>query len=777
MIKTLQTTLKQDKESFRIPSSVQDTIPIRRLWPDGVFQFGSKYSKALRFSDINYAIASKEDKTAMFLGYSELLNALDTGSTTKITINNRRLNRSNFERDILLPLRGDRLDGERTEYNTMLLGKVTDSSNSVVQERYITLSAHRKSLEEAQTFFDRAVNDVTSRLSHLDSRCEELDATERLRILHDFYRVGEETQFRLDLAECARSGRSFKDAICPDSMEFRKDHFVMGKQYGRVLFLKEYASYIKDSMINELTSLNRNLMLSIDIIPVPTDEAVREMQNRLLGVETNVTNWQRRQNSNNNFSAVVPYDLEQQRRETREMLDDLTTRDQRMLFAVVTLVHLADSREELDSDTEMLQSIGRKHLCQLTTLNWQQAEGLVTALPLGLRRIDALRTLTTEALAVLMPFRAQEIQDRGGVYYGQNVISKNLIVADRRQLLNGNGFVLGVSGSGKSFTAKRELVSLALSTEDDILVIDPESEYRPLVEGLGGQVINISATSPNHINAMDMEKGYGDGENPVVLKSEFLLSLCEQLIGAGKLSAKEKSIIDRCTAQVYQDYIRGGYQGQAPTLQDFHAELLRQPEVEAGDVALAIELFTEGSLNTFAKLTNVDTSARILCYDIRDLGKQLLPVGMLVVLDSIFNRIVRNRERKRNTWIYIDEIYLLFQHEYSANFLFTLWKRMRKYGACGTGISQNIEDLLQSHTARAMLANSEFLIMLNQAATDRMELARLLNISDNQLSYITNVDAGRGLIKCGSAIVPFMDHFPKNRLYQLMTTKPSDLAA
>ena len=777
MIKTLQTTLKQDKESFRIPSSVQDTIPIRRLWPDGVFQFGSKYSKALRFSDINYAIASKEDKTAMFLGYSELLNALDTGSTTKITINNRRLNRSNFERDILLPLRGDRLDGERAEYNTMLLGKVTDSSNSVVQERYITLSAHRKSLEEARTFFDRAVNDVTSRLSHLDSRCEELDATERLRILHDFYRVGEETQFRLDLAECARSGRSFKDAICPDSMEFRKDHFVMGKQYGRVLFLKEYASYIKDSMINELTSLNRNLMLSIDIIPVPTDEAVREMQNRLLGVETNVTNWQRRQNSNNNFSAVVPYDLEQQRRETREMLDDLTTRDQRMLFAVVTLVHLADSREELDSDTEMLQSIGRKHLCQLTTLNWQQAEGLVTALPLGLRRIDALRTLTTEALAVLMPFKAQEIQDRGGVYYGQNVISKNLIVADRRQLLNGNGFVLGVSGSGKSFTAKREIVSLALSTEDDILVIDPESEYRPLVEGLGGQVINISATSPNHINAMDMEKGYGDGENPVVLKSEFLLSLCEQLVGAGKLSAKEKSIIDRCTAQVYQNYIRGGYQGQAPTLQDFHAELLRQPEAEAGDVALAIELFTEGSLNTFAKPTNVDTSARILCYDIRDLGKQLLPVGMLVVLDSIFNRIIRNRGLKRNTWIYIDEIYLLFQHEYSANFLFTLWKRMRKYGACGTGISQNIEDLLQSHTARAMLANSEFLIMLNQAATDRMELARLLNISDNQLSYITNVDAGRGLIKCGSAIVPFMDHFPKNQLYQLMTTKPSDLAA
>ncbi|OUN10119.1 VirB4-like conjugal transfer ATPase, CD1110 family [Flavonifractor sp. An91] len=781
MIKTLQNTLKQDKEQFTVPKSVQDTIPIRRIWPDGIFQFGSKFSKCIRFSDINYAIASKEDKTAMFLNYSELLNALDTGSTTKITINNKRLNRQNFEKTILLPPRGDFLDGYRAEYNAMLTDKVTDSSNSVVQERYITVSTHKKNVDEARTFFDRVTNDITSRLNKLDSHSEELDAIERLRILHDFYRVGEETEFHFDLKDSMRKGASYKDAICPDSMEFKKDHFVMGDQFGRVLFLKEFASYIKDSMINELTELNRTLMLSIDVIPVPTDEAVREMQNRLLGVETNVTNWQRRQNSNNNFSAVVPYDLEQQRKETREMLDDLTTRDQRMMCAVVTLVHLADSKEELDSDTETLQSIARKHLCQLSTLNWQQAEGLVTALPLGLRRIDALRTLTTEALAVLMPFKAQEIRHQGGVYYGQNVISKNLILANRWELLNANGFVLGVSDSGKSFTAKREMVGLALAAEngagglpDDIIVIDPESEYRPLIEGLGGEVIEVSATSPNHINAMDMEQGYGDGENPVVLKSEFLLSLCEQLMGSGKLSAKEKSIIDRCAAQCYREYIRRGYTGAVPTLQDFHAELLRQPEPEARDVALAIELFTEGSLNTFAKPTNVDTDARILCYDIRDLGWQLLPVGMLVVLDSIFNRIIRNRQQGRNTWIYIDEIYLLFQHEYSANFLFTLWKRVRKYRACCTGITQNVDDLLQSHTARTMLANSEFLVMLNQAATDRTELARLLNISDNQLSYITNVDSGRGLIKCGSAIVPFMDNFPKNRLYRLMTTKPSD---
>ena len=781
MIKTLDKTLKQDREPYVIPKTVQHTIPIRRIWPDGIFLCGNKYSKCWRFEDINYAIASKDDKAEMFFDYSELLNALDSGATAKITINNRRINRADFEKSILLHPAGDELDELRREYNEMLLDKITNSNNSIVQERYITVSVHKKSVEEARAYFARVGTDLTTHLGKLSSFCAELDATERLRIFHDFFRAGEEENFHFDVKSSARKGHSFKECICPQSLEFKGGYFGMGDKYVRVLYLREYASYIKDSMISELCELNRNMMLSIDIIPIPTDEAVREMQNKLLGIETNVSNWQRKQNAANNFSAVIPYDMELQRRETKEFLDDLTTRDQRMMFVVVTLVHAADTLEQLNSDTETLLSVGRKHLCQLSTLNWQQAEGLVTALPLGLRRIDALRTLTTEALAVLMPFKAQEIRHQDGVYYGQNTISKNLILANRWELLNANGFVLGVSGSGKSFTAKREMVGLALAARnsadgmpDDIIVIDPESEYRPLIEGLGGEVIEVSATSPNHINAMDMEQGYGDGENPVVLKSEFLLSLCEQLMGAGKLSAKEKSIIDRCAAQCYRDYIRGGYQGAVPTLQDFHAELLRQPEPEARDVALAIELFTEGSLNTFAKPTNVDTNSRILCYDIRDLGRQLLPVGMLVVLDSIFNRIIRNRRQGRNTWIYIDEIYLLFQHEYSANFLFTLWKRVRKYRACCTGITQNVDDLLQSHTARTMLANSEFLVMLNQAATDRTELARLLNISDNQLSYITNVESGCGLIKCGSAIVPFLDNFPKNRLYQLMTTKPSD---
>ena len=596
-------------------------------------------------------------------------------------------------------------------------------------------------------------------------------------MLHEFYRPGEEEFYRFDIAETARKGHDFKDYICPDSFSFRKDYFEMGKQFGRVLFLKEYASYIKDSMVAELCDLSRNLMLSIDIIPIPTDVATRMAENIALGVEKNIADHQQRQNSNNNFSAIIPFDLEQQRKETQEFLDDLVTRDQRMMFGTITLLHTSDSLEKLDSDTESLMTTGRKHLCQLAPTNYQQADGLNTALPIGQNRLDARRTLTTESAAVFMPFRAQEISMPGGVYYGTNIISRNLIIADRKQLLNGNSMIFGVSGSGKSVIAKQEIIKLMLSTEDDIIVIDPEREYSALVSTFGGQIINISATSDNHINAMDMNAEYGGGKDPLILKSEFILTLCDQAIGRDGVGPKQKSLIDRCTANVYRDYKQSKYTIEPPTLKDFREELLRQPEPEAAELALAIELFTDGSLSTFAKQTNVDVNNRLICYDILDLGKQLQPIGMLVVLDSILNRITQNRAKGKSTFIVIDEIYLLFQHEYSTNFLFTLWKRVRKYGAFCTGITQNVDDMLQSHTARTMLANSEFLVMLNQASTDRIELAKLLKISDPQLSYITNVDVGHGLLKLGSALVPFSNQFPRNtQLYRLMTTKLSEIS-
>ena len=607
MIKTLHRTLKLEKEKFMIPKSVQQAIPIQRIWPDGIFQSGRLFSKSFRFTDINYSIASKEDKTEMFLDYSELLNALDSGASAKLTINNRRINKAEFEQSILIPMKEDGLDEYRKEYNEMLLSKISDTNNSILRERYLTISVHKKNIDEARTYFARVGTDITTHLAKLSSIGEELDAGERLKIFRDFFKEDVSATAEFDFKEAVKRGHDFKDWFAPDSMEFLQDHFKIDGRYGRVLYMQDYATYVRDSMVSELCDLSRNLMLSIDILPVPTDEAVREIQNKLLGVETNVTNWQRRQNENNNFSATIPYEMELQRTETKEMLNDLTTRDQRMMFGVLTIVHMADSYKELNSDTETLKSIARKNLCQLSTLRWQQMDGLHTALPFGPRKINALRTLTTESTAVLIPFHTQEIMQEGGIYYGQNAVSKNMIVVDRKKLLNGNSFRLGVSGSGKSFSAKEEIVALALATEDDILILDPESEFGNLTVALGGEVVKVSATSGMHLNAMDMDSSYGDDTNPLIEKSEFLLSVFEQLIGAGNLGAKDKSIIDRCTADTYRDYIRSGYTKEVPTLKDLYRPLMLQEEPEARALALSAELFTSGSLNTFAQKTNVDT--------------------------------------------------------------------------------------------------------------------------------------------------------------------------
>ena len=490
MIKTIKTMSKQEKERYTVPRKVQDVIPVRRIWPDGIFLTGNRFSKTYRFSDINYLVASREDKESMFLTYSELLNSLDSGAVTKITINNRRLNKANFETSILMPIQGDFRDEYRGEYNQMLLDKAT-GANGIMQEKYITISVVKKDVEEARAYFARVGADLISHFAALGSKCVELDATERLRILHDFYRQGEESEFVFNAREMMKRGHSFKDYICPDGIEKNSDYLKLGDKFCRVLFLKDYASYIKDNMVTELTDMARNLMFSIDIVPVPTDEAVREVENRLLGVETNITNWQRRQNANNNFSAVVPYDMELQRKESKEFLDDLTTRDQRMMFAVMTLAITADTKEQLDSDTEAVLSVARKHMCQLAVLKFQQLDGLNTALPIGARKINAFRTLTTESLAVFIPFKVQEIQDKGGIYFGENAISHNLILCNKANLLNQSAFYLGVPGAGKSFAVKELIAFLMLHpdyADDDILICDPEGEFGALVKTLGREL-------------------------------------------------------------------------------------------------------------------------------------------------------------------------------------------------------------------------------------------------------------------------------------------------
>ena len=772
MIKTLKNLLKQDKERYTVPRKVQDVIPVRRIWKDGIFMTGGKFAKTYKFTDINYLVASREDKESMFLTYSELLNSLDSGATTKITINNRRLNKANFEQSILMPLRGDFRDEYRREYNQMLLDKAT-GANGIVQEKYLTISVVKKDIEEARAYFARVGADLISHFSALGSKCTELDAEEKLRVLHDFYRQGEEAAFHFDPQDMMKKGHDFRDYICPDSIEKNSDYLKLGEKFCRVLFLKDYASYIKDSMVTELTDFNRNMMLSIDVVPVPTDEAVREAENRLLGVETNITNWQRRQNANNNFSAVIPYDMELQRKESKEFLDDLTTRDQRMMFGLITMVLCADSKEQLDSDTEAVLSVARKHMCQLATLKFQQLDGLNTVLPIGARKINAFRTLTTESLAVFIPFKVQEIRDSGGIYYGENAISHNLIMCNKANLLNQSAFLLGVPGSGKSFCAKELITFLILNTDDDILICDPEGEFAPLVQALGGNIstiIRMAAGGKDRLNAMYMVDGYGEN-NPIVEKSQFVMSLVEQIDKNG-VGPQQKSIIDRCTALVYQE---AQQKGTVATLCDLRDKILEQPEDKAKEIALSLELFTKGSLDIFGHESTVDLDKRIVVFDIRSLGAQLKPTGLLVITDTILNRVTLNWKKGKRTHVFIDEFHVVFENEQSGVFFNSAWRQFRKRGAYPTAITQNVEYLLDSVQASTMLSNSEFVVMLNQAASDRAKLAKLLNISDEQMSYVTNADAGCGLIKYGSALVPFINRFPKNtKLYQLMTTKPGE---
>ena len=654
MRKTLAAANRGERVPFKIPRSVHQSIPIKRVWQDGIWQVNGRFSQTWRFADINYSLASYEDQRDMFTSYCGVLNSLPTDAVTKITIHNRRLNSSDFQHSVLMRECGDDLDLYRREYNRVLTEKGA-ASNNLIQDKYITVSVARKNAEEARAFFHRVDADLSKTLGRLDSGAKALDTYERLRILHDFFRPGEEQFYKFDLNASMRLGHSFKDYIAPDGMKFLSDHFELGGKVGRVLFMRKYSSYIKDDMITSMADFPRTLVLSIDLLPAPTDEAVRDGQSQIMGIESDITRWQQRQNARNNFTAVVPYELEQQRAETKEFLDDLSTRDQRMVYANVTLLHMADTLEQLDADTETLLS---KSLCDFSILRYQQEDGFNTALPYGLRSIDVTRTLTTEAAASLMPFRVQEIQDMGGIYCGVNAVSKNLLICNRKNLLNPHGFILGVSGSGKSFTMKEFITFIALSTNDDIIIIDAEREYGDLVRALRGIVLEISPNSRHHINPLEIARGYGMGENPVALKSELLMSICEQQMGEGQLGAFHKSIIDRCPASVYHDFNKSGGKARQPILSDWRNEIKRQPEREAQELALASELFVEGSLNMFAHETNVDIDSRIIVFDLYEMGDQLKPTALNVTMETIQNRVATNRLAGKYTWVFVDEVYV-----------------------------------------------------------------------------------------------------------------------
>jgi len=770
MIKTLKLAKLAQRERFFIPRSVQRSIPIKRMYRDDIWMIAKLFTRTWRFTDINYAVAGYDDQKEMFLTYCAVLNSLPIEAMAKITIYNRRYNQQEFERVMLMERRGDALDKYRYELNG-IIGRSIDGNNNLIQDKFITVSAAKRGIEEARTFFGRVDTDLSKNFSALSSKLSPMDNAERLRILHDIFNPGSEQFFHFDMDETVRRGHDFRDAVCPDSMEFKPRYFTCGDKFGRVLVLQTYASYLKDVLVKELTDFPRNLVLSIDILPVPMDESVKDAQSRILAIDSDITRWQQKQNAHNNFSARIPYELELLRNEATEFMDDLTTRDQHMMFATVTLAHFADSLEELDADTQTLISIGRTKSCEFGVLGFQQEEGLNTVLPYGLQKLDAMRTLTTECAAALMPFKVQEISDAGGAYCGVNPLSKKPIFCNRKRLQNPHGFILGVSGSGKSVGMKSAIANVALGSDDEIIIIDAEREYINLVQAFGGSVIEVSPNSPHHINLMAMADGYGDDENPIAQKSELLMSVLEQQMGVGSLGAAQKSIIDRCTTNVYRQANRAGGQSREVLLTDWRAEVLKQPEAEAKELALASEIIIEGNLNVFAHPTNVDLSNRITVLDLYEMGDQLRPTGLTVALETIKNRVMQNRKRGVWTWVFLDECYLFFKYPYSAQFLYSAWKRFRKYGAPMTAATQNVEECLHSETARLMLANSEYIVMYNQASTDRAELAKLLNISETQMSYITNSEAGCGLIRVGNAIVPFVNQIPRDtELYKLMTT-------
>lgn len=765
------------KQKRRTPKTAQQSIPIDILYKDGIIQTGNVFSKTWRFSDINYKVASDAEQEEMFLAHGAILNALPTDATAKITVYNRQIENNIFKK-MDAPLSNKKYRIYILELEELLSDKMAQSNN-IVHDKYITVYSEKKNIKEARTYFARVGTDLAADFAKISSTITELGYKDRLRIFHDVFR-GTNEEFDFDIKKAMARGADFKDFIAPDFVEFKRDYIQFGDKYARAMFLKGYPSFLKDDLISQLTEFSRNMMISFDVKPIPTDKAVKEIQKKILALETDIAKWQQRQTMNNNFSATIPYEMEQMRSELREFMDDLTTRDQRMMFVTMTLVHIADSKTELDNDTQSIISIGKKCFCELGVLNVQQEDGFNTALPYGMMNIKAIRTLTTESTAALIPYKTQEIIDEGGLYYGINAISHNLLMCNRKLLLNGNGFILGVSGSGKSFASKMEIVMAALFTEDDIIVVDPEREYAPLVTNLGGEIVKLSASSQTHINAMDISSDTASDENPVSIKSEFLISLFDQLLKngdtryGGGVGAKDRSIIDRCTISVYSDYFNNK-SDIMPTLADFREELLKQPEQEAHDLALSLELFATGSLDAFAHQSNVDIDNRIICYDILELGDQMKAVGLLIMLDNIMNRVMYNRKRGKYTRVYIDEAHLFFKNPYSAEFLLKAWKRFRKYGGLLTGITQNIEDCLKNDTARGMLSNSEFLLMLNQAPSDRIELASLLNISETQMGYIKNAPAGHGLIKVGGSIVPFVNDFPTDtQLYKLMSTKPGE---
>ena len=752
------------------------------MFPDGICRVtDTYYTKTIQFQDINYQLSQNEDKTAIFDGWCDFLNYFDASVHFQLTFLNMAANKDTYGTQITIPLRGDEDDAIRTEYTQMLRDQLAKGNNGLIKTKYLTFGIEADGMKTAKPRLERIETDVLNNFKRLGVAAEPLNGTDRLRLLHDMLRIDDPAPFRFSWDWLASSGLSVKDFIAPSSFEFAKgNYFGIGQKRGAVSFLQILAPELNDRMLADFLDMESSLIVTMHVQSVDQVSAIKTIKRKITDLDRMKIEEQKKAVRSGYDMDIIPSDLATYGAEAKKLLQELQSRNERMFLLTFLVLNIADSVPKLRNNVFQASSIAQKYNCQLVRLDFRQEEGLMSSLPLGLNQVEIQRSLTTSAVAIFVPFTTQELYQNGSeaLYCGLNALSNNLIMVDRKFLKNPNGLILGTPGSGKSFAAKREIANVFFVTNDDIIICDPEAEYGPLVERLHGQVIKISPTSPHYINPVDLNLNYSDDENPLSLKSDFILSLCELIVG-GKdgLQPVEKTIIDRCVRMVYRDYLNDPKPENMPVLEDLYQELRRQEEKEAQYVATALEIYVTGSLNVFNHRTNVDIQNRIVAFDIKELGKQLKKIGMLVVQDQVWNRVTVNREAHKATRYYIDEFHLLLKEEQTAAYSVEIWKRFRKWGGVPTGITQNVKDLLTSREVENIFENSDYIYMLNQASGDRQILAKQLNISPHQLSYVTHSGEGEGLLFYGNIILPFVDRFPKDtELYRVMTTKPNEVS-
>ena len=752
------------------------------MFPDGICRVtDSYYTKTVQFQDINYQLNQNEDKTAIFDGWCDFLNYFDSSVRFQLSFVNMSANKDNYARYITISPQGDDFDSIRLEYTQMLQNQLARGNNGLIKTKYLTFGVEADGLKAAKPRLERIETDILNNFKRLGVAAEPMNGMERLRLLHGMLHMDEQEPFRFSWDWLVPSGLSVKDFIAPSSFEFRTGRsFGVGRRIGCASFLQILAPELNDRMLADFLDMESSLIVSMHVQSVDQVKAIKTIKRKITDLQKMTIEEQKKAVRAGYDMDIIPSDLATYGTEAKKLLQDLQSRNERMFLLTFIVVNTAGGRQQLDNNVFQAVSIAQKYNCQLTRLDFRQEEGLMSSLPLGLNQIEIQRGLTTSSVAIFIPFTTQELFQDGkeALYCGLNALSNNLIMVDRKHLKNPNGLILGTPGSGKSFAAKREIANVFLVTDDDIIICDPEAEYGPLVERLHGQVIKISPTSPHYINPMDLNLNYSDDENPLSLKSDFILSLCELIVG-GKdgLMPVEKTIIDRCVRMVYRDYLSDPVPENMPILEDLYNELRRQEEKEAQYIATALEIYVSGSLNVFNHRTNINIENRIVSFDIKELGKQLKKIGMLIVQDAVWNRVTVNREAHKSTRYYIDEMHLLLREEQTAAYTVEIWKRFRKWGGIPTGITQNVKDLLSSREVENIFENSDFILMLNQASGDRQILAKQLNISPHQLSYVTHSGEGEGLLFYGNVILPFVDRFPRGELYDLLTTKPQEQTA